>query len=156
MAANDLYLSVQWLGLFANWIKLLLKVSATFNCTMKFLVKDCDPATGEPDEDGYRDEYVVSVLGDQTICILNVIMFLLDSLFLVPVMGHNFICNSITTIQLFTWTVGRCGADHSRPHTEGHQAKLFSLLGRNWRSMWTGGHLRTFQHEDSRGWVIIN
>ena len=63
--------------------------------------------------------------------------------------------NLWSMIQLFTITVGRCGADHSRPYTEGHQAKLFSLLGRNWRSMWTGGHLRTFQHEDSWWWVII-
>jgi coatomer protein complex subunit gamma len=26
---------------------------------MKFIVKDCDPATGEADEDGYDDEYQV-------------------------------------------------------------------------------------------------
>lgn len=26
---------------------------------MKYLVKDCDPNTGEPDDDGYDDEYVV-------------------------------------------------------------------------------------------------
>ena len=35
-------------------------VTATFSCTLKFLVKDCDPNTGEPDDDGYDDEYVVS------------------------------------------------------------------------------------------------
>lgn len=29
---------------------------------MKFVVKDCDPSTGEPDDDeGYEDEYVVGV-----------------------------------------------------------------------------------------------
>ena len=29
--------------------------------TLKFKVKDCDPDTGEPDDDvGYADEYVVS------------------------------------------------------------------------------------------------
>lgn len=27
---------------------------------MKFTVKDCDPTTGEADEEGYEDEYVVS------------------------------------------------------------------------------------------------
>lgn len=27
---------------------------------MKYLVRDCDPNTGEPDDDGYDDEYVVS------------------------------------------------------------------------------------------------
>ncbi|OZJ04153.1 hypothetical protein BZG36_03121 [Bifiguratus adelaidae] len=30
---------------------------ATFGCTMTFVVKDCDPATGEPDEEGYAEEY---------------------------------------------------------------------------------------------------
>ena len=39
----------------------LLIVTATFSCTLKFLVKDCDPNTGEPDDDGYDDEYVVSL-----------------------------------------------------------------------------------------------
>uniref|UniRef100_A0AAR2M4K7 Coatomer subunit gamma n=1 Tax=Pygocentrus nattereri TaxID=42514 RepID=A0AAR2M4K7_PYGNA len=32
-------------------------VSCTFSCTMKYLVRDCDPNTGEPDDDGYDDEY---------------------------------------------------------------------------------------------------
>ena len=36
-------------------------MSGTFLCTLKFIVKDCDPVTGEPDTDqGYDDEYVVS------------------------------------------------------------------------------------------------
>lgn len=30
---------------------------------MKFTVKDCDPTTGEADEEGYEDEYVVSEEG---------------------------------------------------------------------------------------------
>lgn len=29
---------------------------------MKFVVKDCDPTTGEPDEEGYEDEYQVEDL----------------------------------------------------------------------------------------------
>ena len=37
-------------------------VSATFSNTLKFLVKDCDPQTGEPDEEGYDDEYVLEDL----------------------------------------------------------------------------------------------
>lgn len=37
----------------------LPSVSCTFSCTMKYLVRDCDPNTGEPDDDGYDDEYVV-------------------------------------------------------------------------------------------------
>lgn len=36
------------------------QVSASFSCTLKFVVKDCDPVTGEPDDDeGYDDEYVL-------------------------------------------------------------------------------------------------
>ncbi|XP_077992348.1 coatomer subunit gamma-2-like [Glandiceps talaboti] len=34
-------------------------VTATFSNTMKFVVKDCDPNTGEPDDEGYEDEYVL-------------------------------------------------------------------------------------------------
>jgi len=34
-------------------------VTGTFTCTLKFIVKDCDPNTGEPDDDGYEDEYVL-------------------------------------------------------------------------------------------------
>ncbi|KAG2460094.1 COPG2 protein, partial [Polypterus senegalus] len=37
-------------------------VSCTFSCTMKYLVRDCDPNTGEPDEDGYNDEYLLEDL----------------------------------------------------------------------------------------------
>ncbi|GFS18406.1 coatomer subunit gamma [Elysia marginata] len=35
------------------------QVTGTFACTLKFLVKDCDPQTGEPDDEGYDDEYVL-------------------------------------------------------------------------------------------------
>lgn len=40
----------------------ILLVACTFSCTLKFVVKDCDPNTGEPDEEGYEDEYVVRKL----------------------------------------------------------------------------------------------
>ncbi|KAM4022275.1 coatomer subunit gamma-1 [Anomaloglossus baeobatrachus] len=33
--------------------------SCTFSCMLKFTVKDCDPNTGEADEEGYDDEYVL-------------------------------------------------------------------------------------------------
>ncbi|XP_071960744.1 coatomer subunit gamma-2-like [Antedon mediterranea] len=39
-----------------------MSVSCTFSNTFKFLVKDCDPTTGEPDDDGYEDEYVLEDL----------------------------------------------------------------------------------------------
>ncbi|KAI8059812.1 adaptin N terminal region-domain-containing protein [Thamnidium elegans] len=35
---------------------------ASFTNTLKFVVKDCDPTTGEPDEEGYEDEYQVEDL----------------------------------------------------------------------------------------------
>jgi len=39
------------------------QVTATFGCIMKFIVKDCDPNTGEPDnDDGYQDEYALENL----------------------------------------------------------------------------------------------
>jgi len=38
-------------------------VAASFSCTLKFVVKDCDPTTGEADDDeGYEDEYVLEDL----------------------------------------------------------------------------------------------
>lgn len=38
-------------------------VAASFSCTLKFNVKDCDPNTGETDDDeGYEDEYVLEDL----------------------------------------------------------------------------------------------
>ena len=40
----------------------LFLVTCTFTNTLKFVVKDCDPSTGEPDDEGYEDEYVVSNL----------------------------------------------------------------------------------------------
>lgn len=33
---------------------------------MKYLVRDCDPNTGEPDDDGYDDEYVVRYISTST------------------------------------------------------------------------------------------
>ena len=42
-------------------ILFLCSVTCTFTNTLKFVVKDCDPSTGEPDEEGYEDEYVVCV-----------------------------------------------------------------------------------------------
>jgi coatomer protein complex subunit gamma len=37
-------------------------VTGGLTCTMKYTVKDCDPTTGEPDdEEGYADEFTVSI-----------------------------------------------------------------------------------------------
>ncbi|XP_066220333.1 coatomer subunit gamma-2 [Saccopteryx leptura] len=40
----------------------LSAVVGTFSCTMKFTVRDCDPDTGVPAEEGYEDEYVLEDL----------------------------------------------------------------------------------------------
>jgi len=48
-------------------VKCCAAVSSTFTCTLKFVVKDCDPNTGEPDDEGYEDEYVVSLLSNLVI-----------------------------------------------------------------------------------------
>lgn len=41
----------------------LLSSAASFGATLKFIVKDCDPNTGEPDSDeGYDDEYMLEDL----------------------------------------------------------------------------------------------
>uniref|UniRef100_A0A8C3PQ37 Coatomer subunit gamma n=1 Tax=Calidris pygmaea TaxID=425635 RepID=A0A8C3PQ37_9CHAR len=37
-------------------------VACTFSCMMKFTVRDCDPNTGVPEDDGYDDEYVLEDL----------------------------------------------------------------------------------------------
>ncbi|KAJ2895075.1 coatomer subunit gamma [Coemansia aciculifera] len=31
--------------------------AAAFACTLRFIVKECDPATGEPEDDGFEDDY---------------------------------------------------------------------------------------------------
>lgn len=46
---------------FLQLVCFVLSVTCTFTNTLKFVVKDCDPSTGEPDEEGYEDEYVVCV-----------------------------------------------------------------------------------------------
>ena len=46
--------------LFSSIFFFLFLVTCTFTNTLKFVVKDCDPSTGEPDDEGYEDEYVVS------------------------------------------------------------------------------------------------
>lgn len=39
-------------------------LTGSFVNTLKFIVKDCDVNTGEADEEGYEDEYVVSLIND--------------------------------------------------------------------------------------------
>ena len=52
-------------------------MTGTLSCTLKFLVKDCDPNTGEADDEGYDDEYVVwsSLYTTQTLADLEALIF---------------------------------------------------------------------------------
>jgi Coatomer gamma subunit appendage domain. len=73
--------------------------TGTFNATLKFLVKDCDPATGLPDSDeGYDDEYMVSCTFD-------------DDLYMVhcTVGGLMMICEHCHAHCLCYLTTGRIG-----------------------------------------------
>lgn len=36
--------------------------TTSFQCTLKFVSKELDPSTGEPEEDGYEDEYQLEEL----------------------------------------------------------------------------------------------
>jgi coatomer protein complex subunit gamma len=36
--------------------------TTTFQCTLKFISKELDPSTGEPEEEGYADEYQLEEL----------------------------------------------------------------------------------------------
>lgn len=38
---------------------LFIFIIGTFTNELKFIVKDCDPQTGEPDEEGFEDDYQV-------------------------------------------------------------------------------------------------
>jgi coatomer subunit gamma len=50
----------------------------TFSNTLKFISKECDPSTGEPDEEGYDDEYLVRNFSCCTLY-LNLTFFVLFS-----------------------------------------------------------------------------
>jgi len=51
-------------------------VTTSFTCTLKFVVKDCDPNTGIPDDDGYEDEYVVCYAFLYVSCFMRTPFFL--------------------------------------------------------------------------------
>lgn len=40
----------------------IFNVSASFTAKMKFIVKDCDPLTGEVQDDGYQEDYRVHII----------------------------------------------------------------------------------------------
>lgn len=45
-------------------------VLASFTAKMKFIVKDCDPLTGEVQEDGYQEDYRVYIITIFRLCLL--------------------------------------------------------------------------------------
>ena len=71
----------------------VISVSGTFLNTLKFIVKDCDPNTGEPDDDqGYDDEYVV--------CYIHVVYFWILQYTLVFLRG-NTLCLFLFIVNKF-------------------------------------------------------
>ncbi|XP_028810019.1 coatomer subunit gamma-2 isoform X2 [Denticeps clupeoides] len=110
-------------------------VSCTFSCTMKYLVRDCDPNTGEPDDDGYDDEYVVRIspCGDPSETALPI--------------GRHVASSSLA----FSLPAGGPGGDRRRPHTEGPEAQLRSSLGGGGRRVREGGDVRAVIGPDAGG-----
>lgn len=47
------------LHLFTDLFSASFTAAGTFSCVLKYTVKDCDPNTGETDEEGYEDEYAL-------------------------------------------------------------------------------------------------
>lgn len=45
---------------------------ASFTAKMKFIVKDCDPLTGEVQDDGYQEDYRVCIM---LMCTYFIIIF---------------------------------------------------------------------------------
>lgn len=46
----------------------LFVAAGAFSCMLKYQVKDCDPNTGEVDDEGYEDEYA---LEDVDVCVAD-------------------------------------------------------------------------------------
>lgn len=54
------YLSIYIILVFIlNKFILFFIILASFTAKMKFIVKDCDPLTGEVQDDGYQEDYRV-------------------------------------------------------------------------------------------------
>lgn len=53
----NLYLTLYFLILLVYYVYFI--ISASFTAKMKFIVKDCDPITGEVQDDGYEEDYRV-------------------------------------------------------------------------------------------------
>lgn len=79
---------------------------------MKYLVRDCDPNTGEPDDDGYNDEYVVSSLISKLYLFLKVLVLM-----------------CLTHLHTLVLLVRGSRSDCSRPHTESPEAEFRCSVG---------------------------
>lgn len=99
---------------------------------MKYLVRDCDPNTGEPDDDGYDDEYVVSLP-------ISVLYLHLKHL-----------CASCPIPSLsVALSVRGSGSDGSRPHPESPEAEFRSSVGGGRSRLREGRDVRSGFSQDS-------
>lgn len=105
-------------------------VTTTFTCTLKFVVKDCDPNTGEADEEGYEDEYVVSIWS----C---------DALMWFYHVGVHI----LRRLGFYFYPAWRSWGHRLRPCAEGDEAQFCCFLGGSGSIQWIGGYLRPLQHE---------
>ncbi|KAI9227982.1 MAG: adaptin N terminal region-domain-containing protein [Piptocephalis tieghemiana] len=106
----------------------------TWACSLKFTVKDCDPSTGEPDEEGYEDEYQLedaewtigdyiqaSYLGDfdKTWASLGEDYELIETFSLTALNGLTEACDTLVDIlgMLPVGETGRPGSHSGTMHT---------------------------------------
>lgn len=138
-ANNKIHVHGQYNSLWWKLFCRLSTVSCTFSCTMKYLVRDCDPNTGEPDDDGYDDEYVVRDHSTPTnylnkeneLCIVISV-----NNHLCPFNSSPLILRSFVFFLPSSSVAGRSGGDGCRPHPEGFETKLCSGVGRSGRRLW--------------------
>lgn len=118
----------------------LSTVSCTFSCTMKYLVRDCDPNTGEPDDDGYDDEYVVRNHSTSAncrnekneLCVFCNVIYILSLPPTLP--SSSFDLSRVSCPRpSCSSSAGGSGGDGCRPHPEGFETKFWSSVGRSGR-----------------------
>jgi len=120
-------------------------VTASFSCTLKFNVKDCDPNTGEPDDDeGYNDEYVLEdmelVVADQAQGVLRTnFLASWDELGDEAEMQDTFALTSMASleeaVEKITQFMGLQPCERSDRIPEGKSAHTLLLAG-----VYRGGH----------------
>lgn len=92
--------------------------TGSFACTLKFVTKELDPSTGEPEQDGYEDEYQIDEieLGAPDYIIPNYVTFGAewDRLRTSPSITETFALSSMDSIKgHFVMSVSRSATDSS-------------------------------------------